>query len=488
MSARKGLPSSLGKLYHIIPSRLPLPPTPTPSKNPPECLWDNEFARPDWLSRGTTEASGQLKGQVDILIIGTGITGVSCLRRLLDGLEAGSTVRVAEARRFCGGATGRNGGHLASYPLVYFKALSSSYETFGALETLELEDRSVATILSKIESWGEGDSVADLVRGGSVILFEDEAGESKCRAELEVARQAGLRERVDTLTWLSSQELKSRFNVSAHSGLLIPAFTLFPLKFVARLFEECLSVAKESGITIEWETENAVTSLEEGTDNRVENWVARFASGHSISCSQVVHTTNAYVSSLLPHLASTIIPTRAQVLHLVPSAQATLHGTSFSPPQARGYLFQRPDGSVIIGGGRHAATDGQRYEFGEANDGEVNPIVSEEIENVWKTSWGGEVEKKREWTGIMAYTSTGIPFVGQVRDKNGKLVRGQWISAAYSGHGMSRAPACGEALATMVLHGMKTGLVDALKGWEKPAWFPRYYFYDSKREELSYLK
>ena len=50
----------------------------------------------------------QFKKEVDIVIIGGGLTGMSCA---LHAVKAGLKVVVFEARGLCDGATGRNGGH-----------------------------------------------------------------------------------------------------------------------------------------------------------------------------------------------------------------------------------------------------------------------------------------------------------------------------------------------------------------------------------------
>ena len=48
-----------------------------------------------------------LPSQVDVLVIGSGITGVSCTRTLLRYGPPGLRVLILEARDVCSGATGR---------------------------------------------------------------------------------------------------------------------------------------------------------------------------------------------------------------------------------------------------------------------------------------------------------------------------------------------------------------------------------------------
>jgi monoamine oxidase len=47
----------------------------------------------------------------DVVIIGSGITGISIARTLVEH-DASLNVVILEARKLCSGATGRNGGHI----------------------------------------------------------------------------------------------------------------------------------------------------------------------------------------------------------------------------------------------------------------------------------------------------------------------------------------------------------------------------------------
>jgi glycine/D-amino acid oxidase-like deaminating enzyme len=60
--------------------------------------------------------SSELSSQTTYAIIGSGVTGCSVAKNLLESLPAdsGASVTVFEARALTSGATGRNGGHLIS--------------------------------------------------------------------------------------------------------------------------------------------------------------------------------------------------------------------------------------------------------------------------------------------------------------------------------------------------------------------------------------
>jgi hypothetical protein len=54
-----------------------------------------------------TSTNASLPRHVDVLVVGSGITGVSCTRTLLNKGPPGLRVLVLEARDVCSGATGR---------------------------------------------------------------------------------------------------------------------------------------------------------------------------------------------------------------------------------------------------------------------------------------------------------------------------------------------------------------------------------------------
>lgn len=90
--------------YHVVRERLDLSPG-LPVDNPSRSFW---MYPPSPIAKHCSE----LPDYADVVVIGSGITGTSVVRRLLEGCkEAGAveSVRVVmlEARDACSGATGR---------------------------------------------------------------------------------------------------------------------------------------------------------------------------------------------------------------------------------------------------------------------------------------------------------------------------------------------------------------------------------------------
>jgi FAD dependent oxidoreductase len=94
-----------------------------PVPNPTASFWQEDPLYPGLVDT----KSDRLPEAVDIVIVGSGITGTSIARSILK--ECGSTHRVImlEARQVCSGATGRNGGHIKACPYTDFQQMKRRF-------------------------------------------------------------------------------------------------------------------------------------------------------------------------------------------------------------------------------------------------------------------------------------------------------------------------------------------------------------------------
>ena len=121
--------------------------------------------------------SESLPGSTDYAIIGSGVTGCSIATTLLGQASQSSTpcsVTVFEARKLCSGATGRNGGVLASFVPGDYKILS---ERYGHEEATKIA-RFVLRTLEKMHQLGNSSAelreASEVRRTMDVLAFEDE--------------------------------------------------------------------------------------------------------------------------------------------------------------------------------------------------------------------------------------------------------------------------------------------------------------------------
>ncbi|KAL0954218.1 hypothetical protein HGRIS_005346 [Hohenbuehelia grisea] len=488
------------------PSTLPVP-------NPTRSFWlDTPGANP--LARQGSE--GLLSDDADVCIIGSGITGVSTAYHLAEGLklqeEAGGEplkVVILEARDFCSGATGRNGGHFAPHRFLDFRAFSDAHGIEEALRSYALEKRNVEDLLSIIDQQNLSSSI-DLIAGGRNTLFFTEVEEQAARADFSAAERAGLD--LGDVEWFTAEEMQKTYG-TPYSGVRYPAHNLWPLKLVTHIFNMAQQAMPHLNLTLH--THTPVTfvdplSVPHQSNISARRWSLNTPRGR-ISCSQVVHATNAYASALLPTLAgpSGIVPTRGQVIAVraKPGTGSRIGIASWLGNEGFEYWFPRPpeaakenaqdnnieveedkDGAlVILGGGREAS--GPTFEFGVADDSQVHLGVSDVLRGFLPRVFPGLYEEREpdmEWTGIMGFTKTHDPFVGPFiarsdfgvqsqSEPRGSLL-GQYIVAGFSGHGMTRTFLCAEAIAQM--------LVAERKGseWHAPEWFPRRYLTSRRKQ------
>ncbi|SPO26403.1 uncharacterized protein UTRI_03992 [Ustilago trichophora] len=425
----------------------------------------------------------KVPAQSDVLIIGSGITGVSCAYHLVNSLSNASStqkqklgsITIVEARSFCSGATGRNGGHLtAASALAYtdlaanpthllnarLSALSNqeiTFETGKVVESiLNFETNTANAIRSILKTENAEEEVG----------FTDDRNWHMCFEQAEVdafedsLRQAGthqrLRNYVAQIRRVPMEEVEERMN--RPSGIKavyeIPGATLHPRKLVSLIYRCAQKSAAAKGISLNLVTDTPVHKVSSARDGSILT-----TSKGDIQASYVVHATNGYASHLLPHLSSPstgIIPTRAQVVAVAPSSSKVLWGMGLSAGGGYEYGHQRPSTEsnlplYIFGGGREYATG---REWGVADDvslnSEVSAFLHPYLARTFPNSYGEEVTM--EWTGIMGYTKSKDPLVGPVPDGRGGK---EYIAAGYSGHGMTRAFGCAQVVADMIMADMK---------------------------------
>ncbi|THU98084.1 DAO-domain-containing protein [Dendrothele bispora CBS 962.96] len=467
------------------------PPASLPVSNPTKSFWINT---PNANPLANEGSQGALTKEADVCVIGSGMAGISAVYHMANAVVGHSERKleavVLEAREFCSGATGRNGGHLTPYSFFNFRDYQSQFGTEQAVKSLELEMRTAREMDKILEDEGLEDKV-DIVHGGHVGLISSEKAMRTARSNYEGAKEAGLN--VSDVEWLSAEEVKEDYG-APYPAVKFTAHNFWPLKFVTQLYHLAKSKSKTSNFSVNLHTKTPVTAVKpipvssssHQTDSLPRRWSLTTPRG-PIQCSYVLHTTNAYASHLLSHLTGPagIVPVRGQIIAVRAAKPfSELWHTSWGGVNGN-YWFARPfngtDGDtkeeplVILGGGRYVM-DGKGKERYVTDDSvvveEVGEALREFLPSVFEGMFEEGKEPEMEWTGIMGYTSMGDPFVGPVFDKsqdNEDLYAGQFIAAGFSGHGMPRAFSSAEAVAGIILSEI-TG-----EEWIQPSWLPDRY-------------
>ncbi|KAG1727309.1 FAD dependent oxidoreductase [Suillus lakei] len=444
----------------------------------------------------------QLPTHADFVVIGSGITGTSVVRRLLDSSRAdGHDVQVLmlEARDACSGATGRNGGHI-SPPLYHdYTSLKRDHGQPVAQKMMKLrlahleELRSVAEqegILAESQ-WREVESVdvfynSDMFEKAKtkVQTYKADLPFDAKHHEVYEAKEAIEKYRLasDTLGCISSS-----------------AGAIHPYQFVTGILAKLLSRYPDQFSLC---TNTPCTSISPPTPSNP--YYTLSTPRGIITTPHIIHATNGWASTLLEKFRGKIIPFRGNMSAQrpgqsipLPDSNPTSHRSFifYTRPIGYDYLTQLPTGEheLMLGGG--FAQDGDEgYEaMGNTDDTTYSKRIGAHLSGVLpryfgEDNWGkegvplegGEGEwaggrVKALWSGILGISADLIPWVGRLprvasgrsepplssvvkSEKEGVGERvhvgaapGEWIAAGYSGEGMVHAWLSGKALTEMML-------------------------------------
>lgn len=158
-----------------------------PVPNPTSSFWLDDPPFPDLVNKQSKE----LPKTADVAIIGSGITGASIARTLLDESstrENALKVVVLEARELSSGATGRNGGHIKTSPYMTFSRMKARLgpERAKAMVKFEMQHLPLLTGLAE----DEGFEKAEARKVETVDLYFDAGGWNKATKMAKVFAEA----------------------------------------------------------------------------------------------------------------------------------------------------------------------------------------------------------------------------------------------------------------------------------------------------------
>ncbi|PKS05831.1 hypothetical protein jhhlp_007660 [Lomentospora prolificans] len=426
-----------------------------PSPNPTSSYWHRSPSSTLLGHRTTAE----LPEKVDVVVIGSGITGAFAARELVE--EKGRGVLLLEAREVAWGATGRNGGHCQ--PFVY-----GSPPHRAAFELRNYVYLKNFVEANKIPcDWATTTGVHALYTTDLVEIAQQNLQRLKELAP-HLAKTATL------ITPTTSNPTLQDLRVPHAKAAVVQtnAASLWPYRLVAWIIENLL--ASHSAAAFNLQTGTPALDVQRFG----ASWIVHTPRGQ-VAAESVLVACNGYVSRVLPRFTGLVVPVRGQVAALCPAGRkgdgALGHTYVFlAARQGEGttamddYLIQAEGGEkeLIYGGGRVRGTD---KGWAISDDDEIDPVVSRHLRRnlhhvLSSTSHdstngsakaagenGGQdpMPASFEWTGIMGHSADGVPWVGQVPPDLGGG-DGLWVCGGYTGHGMPVASLSAIAVVDMM--------------------------------------
>lgn len=408
---------------------------------------ENDLSRSCWLLSVEGDpllnhvTTPKLPASADIVVIGSGMTGTLVAKHCIDTWAEKSVV-VLEAREFCSGATGRNAGHCKPDQWRGFAAYEEDFGTEQAFKILENEQQTWSDLVTYVK---DNHVDCDLWVGDTLDVPVTPEAAKKAKNTFERFKAAGGNVDHIKVTQNPSQAAELSRIKDAQACYAWPASTLHPWKLAAHVMRENL----KKGVNLQ--THTRVNEVVPSQDSPGK-WIVKSRRG-DIECRQVVHANNAYSSALEPSLRGLVRP-RPHLCNEVkpPSTYAgskalkNSYGVLFSEGAFISINPRIPlQGSVLFGGSNLGQPEFEKWlqdhperciDDGLTDFEPVSKAVQDFAESEftgWPPAKGPTEFHKHSWSGIIAMTMDGVPFVGELPG-----LPGQWICAGHNGHGMAR--------------------------------------------------
>ncbi len=375
----------------------------------------------------------------DVVVVGGGLLGCWTAYWLA---RSGVSVTLVERDVIGWGATGRNGGFLGSGTAVGYLDAIDRYGHASArdLWRLTLDGQAIAGRI--IEEEGID---CDLRTPGIVSLALSEAELAGMARDIAAMAADGFqgapldrKQAQDLIATPLGAEITGGAVFAPNGGQLHAMRYLAGIAAAARRYGARLCRARVTGL------------ITDGDGTRIET------SAGTIRAGRVVVAVNAWSDDLVPALAGTIVPVRGQILAYEPIAPVFSTGLAASVTPTGEYWQQTPDGSIVIGGCRDDAPNG---DVG-IREMAPTPDVTDAIEAVLPRLFPelGGLRVARRWAGLMAFTADYLPVAGAVPE-----LPGVWVVGGFGGHGMPYGPRLGQLLAEAAATGTTPGALSPLR-------------------------
>ena len=359
----------------------------------------------------------------DVVVVGGGLLGIATSYWLACG---GAAVVLLERAGLAAGATGRNGGFMVagtaeSYPAAIARI---GHADARAVLQLTIENRALLRHVLADEQID-----CDYREVGNLHLALGEQQLAAMAHTVDVGRADGFMANV--LDRAAVQKLVSTpLGAEIVGGVFAQGNgTLHS----ARLVYGLAQAAQRHGARVYTNTE--VTGISsDGAGVHVET------SRGTVQAGAAVVAVNAWTDQLVPQLAGVITPVRGQILAYEPCAPVFSTGMAAELTPTGEYWQQTHDGTIVLGGCRAVAPDGEVGVREIADHAAVQAALDAVLPHLFPQLDGLRVAQR--WAGPMAFTPDHMPIADAAPG-----MPGVWVVGGFSGHGMPLGLSLGRLLA-----------------------------------------
>ena len=386
-------------------------------------LFSADFkAQPYWWddSQPAQFEQAELPGQVDVLVIGSGYTG---LNTAIQTARAGRHTLVVDAEQAGWGCSTRNGGQISTSVKAGYQELAAKYGADKARAILTEAKQSLEWIGNFVE---QENLDCDFNRVGRFHAAHNPAQFRK----LSTAIKSQLPGLENGAYLVSQQEQREELGSDAYyGGVVFPQHcSLHPGKYHGALMD----LALKAGASLR--TQCKVVAIEQ----QKNGFVVTTTKGR-INAAKVVIATNGYTGSLTPWQQRRVIPIGSYVIateQLAPGLIEQLMPKNRIVSDSRKVVFyyrSTPDRQRIIFGGR--------VSHNETDPTVSGPLLHKNLAAIFPQL--AEVKINYSWMGFVAYTFDTLMHVGN-RD-------GLHYAMGYCGSGVGMASYLGMRMGQQVI-------------------------------------
>jgi len=376
-----------------------------------------------WLANKlTSSTSGEIPTEVDVLVIGGGINGVSTAYHLA---KRGVSVLLLEQEFIGWGASGRNGGMVLTGLKEDVSALTHKY----GLETAQAFFSASKESIDLVESIVELERIdCGFYRSGHIEAASKESHFDHMVAVAEVMEK----DFSHKVTILPKKELANELNSEAYFGGMLDTASgaVNPFLYVNGLAD----AAKTAGAFI-------LEGIKVEEIKRVDGKFYVKAGGRTLMAEKIVYATSAYTSKKFPELERkmakigsyilcTEVLSEKMVQSLIPKLRMVFDTKNFLS-----YYRITPDNRLLFGGRAAFGKDPER------SVAESVEVLRRGLQFVFPQLSTTRIDYA--WGGTLDVTQSKVPAFTEIG--------GSVFTAGFAGHGVAMASLIGKHITNFMI-------------------------------------